>query len=326
MPPRFPVICGPTASGKSDLAIELARRLGRGEVISADAFQIYRGMDIGTGKVPLAQRCGVPHHGIDLIEPGGTDRFTVVDWLRAAERTIEQIRGRGGVPIVAGGTHLYIKALMEGLFDGPPADAALRASLLAMGQAGMREELQRVDPDAASRIHPSDLRRTLRALEVHRLTGKPISALQTQWDNPSAADHGGHTGAADGEHGGGGAGDRVLIGLVWPVEVLNRRINDRVRTMVGDGLVEEARRLWEQGRLKGQAAEALGYKQLIPHFRGECGLDEAVERIKIETRRLGKQQRTWMRRLRLVPGSVWIDAASTPREQWAEIVSSACGF
>jgi len=306
---RFPVIVGPTAGGKSALAVEVAlelerRGLGGGEVVTADAFQVYRGLDVGTAKPTSEERRGVAHHLIDVVEPG--EAFTVHDWLGLATRAIEEIRGRGHVPIVAGGTNLYVKALMEGLFSGPGADEGVRAELRAMDPAARRAELERVDPAAAGRIHANDERRTIRALEVFRLTGRPISEWQGQWDGDRAP------------------ADRVLVGLWWEREALNRRVNARVREMMARGLEAEARGLWEAGKLIGQAGEALGYKQLVRHFEGGCTLEEAVEQIKIETRRFAKNQRTWLRRLRQTPGSTWIDTGATPAGEWHQIVVCQC--
>lgn len=305
---RAAVIAGPTAGGKSSLAVGAAlalRGVGReAEIISADSMQVYRGLDIGTAKPTGAERGGVAHHLIDVVEP--TEAFTVHDWLSAAEGLIESLAARGVMPIVVGGTHLYVKALLEGLFEGPAPDAALREELKRLPQLERRVELERVDAAAAARIHPNDERRTIRALEVHRQTGRPISEHQRQWDR------------------GGGREDRVLIGLEWPTELLNRRINARVREMMERGLVEEARGLWAAGRLGPQAREGLGYKQLVEHFEGRCGLEEAVERIKIETRRFAKNQRTWLRRLRATPGSVWIDCAAMEEAERVEAVVRAC--
>ncbi len=307
VPDRFPVIVGPTAGGKSALAVEMALALeggGRAEVITADAFQVYRGMDIGTAKPTAEERRGVPHHLIDLVEP--TEPFTIHDWLRAAERTIAEIHARGNLPIVVGGTHLYIKAFLEGMFEGPEVDPALRESLRARPLAELRAELERVDPIAAARINAGDARRTARALEVFHQTGTPISTFQSQWDRE------GHRRA-----------DCVLVGLDWPAPLINPRINARVKDMIARGLAAEARALFEARRLGPQAREALGYKQLIAHFEGRCTLDQAVEKIKIETRRFAKNQRTWLKRLRTTPGAVWIDAAAEPPERWPGIVLGA---
>jgi tRNA dimethylallyltransferase len=313
-PPCYPVIVGPTAGGKTALAVEVALEFNRArgrpgaEVISADSMLIYRGLDIGAAKPTLDERRGVPHHLIDIAEP--TERFTVHDWLRAATRVIAEVQSRGSVPVVVGGTHLYVKSLLDGLFEGPGEDPALRERLRALPPQELRERLERADPAAAARLHPNDLRRTIRALEVFELTGTPISEHQKQWDRGRAA-----------------AGEEKpaprLIGLDWPSELLNPRINARVKKMISDGLVEEARSLWLSNRLGPQAREGLGYKQLIAHFEGRCSLEDAVEEIKIETRRFAKNQRTWLRRLRTTPGSVWIDAATTPVDRWASVVLKA---
>jgi len=273
---RFPVIAGPTAGGKSALALALAERLGDAEIVSADSMQVFRSLDIGTAKPSPSERARVPHHLIDVVDPG--EPFSVDQWKRLAEHAIDDIRSRGRLPIVAGGTHLYVKALLDGLFDAPPPDPALRAELGAMPAEARRAELERIDPAAAARIHPNDVRRTIRALEVQRATGRPISDWQRQWDAQAR-------------------GDAVLIVLRWDPKDLNRRINARVRDMIDAGLVEEARDLWRQGRLTGQAAQSLGYKQLIDHLEGGETLEKSVERIKRETRRFAKNQRTWLRRL-----------------------------
>jgi tRNA dimethylallyltransferase len=305
---QYPVIVGPTAGGKTAVGVEVALALeaaghGPGEIVTADAFQVYRGMDIGTAKPTGEERRGVPHHLIDLVEPA--ERFTVHDWLGLAEPVIADIRGRGNVPIVVGGTNLYVKAFLDGMFDGPQPSAAVRDAVAEMTQPQRRAELERVDPGASARIHASDIRRTIRALEVFRATGTPISVLQAQWDAERVA-----------------RPDAVLVGLDWAVEPLNRRINARVRAMLEGGLVEEARGLWEPGRLGAQAREAIGYKQLVPHFEGVQTLEEASERVKIETRRLGKNQRTWLRRLSARPGSVRIEATEQNPGNIAQVIVS----
>lgn len=304
------MIVGPTAGGKSNLAVDVALHASmgdgpRGDIITADAFQVYRGLDIGTAKPTPAEQRGVPHHLIDIRDPG--EKFTVADWLGESEKCIDAVRARGKLPIVVGGTHLYIKSFLEGMFEGPGADAALREQLAAMPPAELRAELERIDPPTAAKLHPNDLRRTIRAIEVFRITGSPISQLQQQWDQAGKA-----------------RTDCVLVGIEWPIELLNRRINARVRDMAARGLIDEVRNLWQAGKLIGQAREALGYKQLIDAFEGRCSIDDAIEQIKIDTRRLAKAQRTWMRRLRPTLGSVWIDAAVTPADQWPDIVIQAC--
>lgn len=304
----MPVIVGPTAGGKSSLAIDIALRLRErvgiaGEVLSADAIQVYRGLDIGSGKVTPSESRGVPHHLLDIRDP--TERFSAEEWLTLAERTIDAIRARGHLPIIVGGTHFYVKSLLEGLFEGPGSDPRLREELGAMDPRERFEELRRVDPLAAERIHPNDAKRVVRALEVFRLTGRPISSLQRQWDAGTARS------------------DALLIGLEWPADLINRRINARVRDMVERGFVEEVRDLHARGALGPTAREALGYKQIaLALERGghPSEIADAIEQTKIETRRFAKNQRTWLRRLRTTPGALWIDAAATPPERWADLV------
>ncbi|MBS0187302.1 MAG: tRNA (adenosine(37)-N6)-dimethylallyltransferase MiaA [Planctomycetes bacterium] len=343
-PRLIPLIAGPTAGGKSALAVDLALALAnRGtpaEIVTADAFQIYKGMDIGTATPTLAERKNIPHHLIDLRDPRDPTPFTVHDWLRAAKEAITDIRARGKQPIVVGGTHLYVKALLDGLFEGPGADAALREQLRAKGLPALREELERIDPDAARRIHANDERRTIRALEVFHLTGKPISAHQTQWSAGAPSPR-------EGVGGGGGGGGQPLPGapsptspqsspsdiphptsdipfrlivLDWPTELINPRINARVKNMMSGGLLEEVRALHATGAFapaaNAQAREALGYKQLLAHLEGRMSLEDAIERIKIDTRHFAKTQRTWLKRLRATPGCLPIDAAATPVDHW----------
>ncbi|MBL8745609.1 MAG: tRNA (adenosine(37)-N6)-dimethylallyltransferase MiaA [Phycisphaerae bacterium] len=287
---RFPIIVGPTAGGKSSLAVQVGLLLRAGgraaEIVTADSMQVFRGLDIGTAKPTDEERGGLPHHLIDIAEP--RDSFSVERWLSRAEGCIDRIREGGSVPIVVGGTHFYVKALLEGLFEGPGSDEGLRAELAALPASALRAELERIDTASARRLHANDLRRTIRAIEVFRLTGKPLSEHQSQWDR------------------GGVRSDALLVGLEWSTEAINRRINARVKSMIERGLVEEARGLWSAGAFGPQSREALGYKQLIEHFEGRSSLDEAIERIKIETRRFARNQRTWLRRLRTVPDAEWV--------------------
>lgn len=304
----MPVIVGPTAGGKSMFAMQLvesvrARFQMESELISADAIQVFRGLDIGSAKPSLAEQAIVPHHLIDVVEPEAG--FSVHQWLASANRVIDDIRARGRLPIVVGGTHLYVQALLAGMFEGPAANEELRAALRGLDSATRRAELERVDPRAAARIHPNDERRTVRALEVFRLTGKPMSDHQVQWETGTRP-------------------DAVLVGLLWEPEAINQRINARVRAMVDQGLVEEARGLWRGGRFGAQSREALGYKQLIEHFEGRCSLEAAIEAIKIETRRFAKNQRTWIKRLRATAGSVWIEASRSSPDDWLQVVRGAC--
>lgn len=301
---RFPVIVGPTAGGKTSLAVALAHALRTrnitAHVISADSMQIYKGMDIGTAKPSPDEQAGVRHHLIDLVEPSQT--FSVDRWLALAQPLIETLRADEHVPIVVGGTHLYAKALLEGLFEAPEPDPEIRARLQTMDPVERRRRLEDVDPDAARRIHPNDARRTIRALEVWESTGLPISKLQQQWDTGRVRP------------------DALLVGLDWPTPEINKRINERVRRMIDQGLVAEVRALHEADALGEQARQALGYRQILDHLEGRATLDEAVEKIKIETRRFAKNQRTWLRRLRTTPGALWLEAADASPKQMAQVV------
>jgi tRNA dimethylallyltransferase len=287
------LILGPTAAGKTELACELARSLPGeplgGECICADSMQVYRGMDIGTAKPTAEQRATVPHHLLDLLDPG-EEGFSVDTWLDLARRAIAEVRGRGRYPIVVGGTNLYVQAFLEGMADGPAPDADLRARLQGEDPAALRSRLETIDPDAAARIHPNDRKRTIRAIEVYELTGRRISDLQQQW------------------HRGEPRLDVRIIGLDYTVEAINARINARVRAMIRDGLVDEVRGLVDAGGLGPQAGEALGYRQILDHLEGRTSLEDAVEQIKIRTRRYARQQRTWLRRFRIHPQSAWFPA------------------
>lgn len=304
---RIAVIVGPTAGGKSELAVAIGRAFG-GEIINADSMQVYRHLDAGTAKPTQGQRDAVLHHLVDIVEP--TEPWTVADFYEAAERTIADIHALGKLPVVVGGTNLYLKALLEGFFEGPPADGAFRASVADAPAQQLHEQLRAIDPEAAERIHCNDHKRIVRALEVFHATGKPISDQQQQWAESDVVYR--HS--------------PILIGLQWETEAINRRINQRVKLMFkptdgGEGLIAETKRLEDAGLLGAQAREALGTKQVLAHLRGELSADEAFERVKIETRRFAKAQRTWLKRYR---GMHWIDAdaehADTVIAQVIEIV------
>lgn len=293
------LLLGPTAGGKTSLAVTLATMLpGGGECISADSMQVYRGMDIGTAKPTKAEQGGIPHHLLDCAEP--TEPYTVDHWLEAARDCEEDIRKRDRWPIIVGGTNLYVQSWLGGFMNGPEPDPRIRAELEQLEPAELRALLQQVDPPSFDRIHPNDRRRTIRALEVHRLTGQPISALQGQWEE---------TGNRD---------DVVIVGLDYPVEEINRRINDRVRSMFEAGFVEETRKLHEAQRLGPQAREALGYKQILEHLEGGLDLGDTMEQVKIRTRRFAKQQRTWLRKFQHLWGGLWIKPGSDSTETIAD--------
>jgi tRNA dimethylallyltransferase len=270
------VVLGPTASGKSDLALELARRTGA-ELLSMDSMQVYRGMDIGTAKPTPAERAAVPHHLIDVVDP--SEEFTVARFVELADAIIADC-GKRGVPLIAtGGTPLYYKALFEGLFEGPPADDVIRARLRQESGEELHRRLAAVDPTAAARIHANDTRRVIRALEVYEITGQPITSFQTDWA------------AADKRHA------ATWVGLNWDKDALNRRINARVKAMIAGGWLDETRALLERyGTLSKTAAEATGYADLIAHIQGKTSLEDAIEQIKISTRQLARKQMKWFRR------------------------------
>lgn len=302
---RVIAILGCTASGKAGLARALAGPLNA-ELVSIDSMKVYRGLDIGTAKPTPEQQAATRWHMIDVVDPW--ESFSAAQFVDRADAGIADIHSRGRPALAVGGTILYFQCFYLGMFEGPAANAELRAELRARaateGLEVLHAELARVDPVAAARIHVNDLRRIERALEVHRLTGKPISDLQKQWETgrPRRTDW-----------------DWTLIGLRHPREEGNHRINDRVRRMIAAGLVEEAHRIWKDPRgLSQQAAQAVGYAELFAHFRGEMTLDEAIEKIKINSRRLAKQQRTWLRRL---PGLNWIDV--DPAEPLEKVVERA---
>ena len=302
---RLYFIIGCTASGKGSLGRELARRLV-GQIVSVDSMKIYRRMDIGTAKPSQAVRAEIPHHCIDIVEP--SESFSVAQFVEHADRAVGEIVAAGALPLAVGGTSLYIKALSEGLFEGPSADERtrrnLRARAAAEGLSALHAELAGVDPEAAARIHPNDERRIVRALEVYHATGTPITALQRQWDSGQRRY------------------EAVFIGLRRDKADQGRRINLRAKMMLDAGLADEvAALLAEPGGLSGQAAQAVGYAELIDYIKGLCSLDEAFEQIKINTRRLAKKQRTWHRRF---AGVTWFDAApdETPEALAARVIEA----
>ncbi|MBI4226832.1 MAG: tRNA (adenosine(37)-N6)-dimethylallyltransferase MiaA [Candidatus Omnitrophica bacterium] len=287
------VLVGPTASGKSELALALAQQLG-GEIVSADSMQVYRGMDIGTNKPSPEERRRAPHHGLDLVEP--QIEFTVAMYRRYALGALSAIRARGRIPILVGGTGLYIRAVVDGLCPAPPADPACRQALAReaalIGADALHARLRQADPVTAARVHPHDARRVIRALEVYRVSGRPLSAWHQQTEGLA------------------GAWEIRQVGLLPPREALDARINARVRGMVAAGLVEEARALHAAG-VSRTAAQALGYKELFAAFEGRWGMDEAIARIQRETRRYARRQLTWFRRDARI---AWLTPVEAPRD------------
>ena len=298
MPSRLIFIIGCTGCGKGGLGRELAKRAG-GEIVSLDSMKVYRRMDIGTAKPSLEVRRRIPHHVIDVAEP--SEEFSVARYLEHAERAIADIQRRDKPVLVVGGTPMYLKALTEGLFEGPGADPQIRARLSqeasVSGKPALHARLRKIDPQAADRIHPNDLRRIIRALEVYELSGTPISTLQTQWDQQRTRY------------------DYVLLGLRRELADQNHRTNQRVARMIDAGLVDEVRELLSMKVLSTAARQALGYAEIIRHLEGGLALADAVEMIKINTRQFAKAQRTWLKRFRqtqwtdLTPESTAIEVA-----------------
>jgi tRNA dimethylallyltransferase len=284
------LVLGVTASGKGHLAFELARRLG-GELVSIDSMKVYRRMDIGTAKPSLDARRQIPHHLMDVVEP--SESFSVGRFLDLATAAIADIQARDLPVIAVGGTALYIKALLYGLFEGPGSDESVRAELRARiaseGRAALHEELRQIDPAAAERICVPDAKRIIRALEVYRLTGRPISSFQKQFDAAEPRE------------------DWTIIGLRREREVESRRINARVKRMMDERLVDEVKSLLAEDKpLSQQAQCAIGYAEIIEHLQGRLTLDDAIEQIKKNSRRLAKGQRTWFKRF---PSVHWLDVA-----------------
>lgn len=273
------VICGPTACGKTGLSIELAKRFG-GEVISADSMQIYRHMNIGTAKPTQKEKRGVPHHLLDILEPG--ESFSVARYVELAKAVIREIADREKLPVVAGGTGLYIDSLTRNIqFAEMREDPELRRRLNGLagerGNEAVWELLRQCDPALADKLHPNNLGRVIRGVEVFRATGVP----QSEWQRRSRLSPPEYR--------------LCMLGLAWERETLYRRIDERVGRMLESGLLEEAKSLLDAG-LSPTAAQAIGYKELAGYFSGEKSQQQAAEDIKRETRRYAKRQMTWLRR------------------------------
>jgi tRNA dimethylallyltransferase len=274
-------LAGPTACGKSEAAIVLAERIDA-EILSMDSMSIYRGMDVGTAKPSAAQRAMIPHHLLDLCEPN--ESFSVAQYLQAADAVARDVVLRGRVPLFVGGTGLYLRALLRGVFDGPPIPPELRKQLEADLESSSAEELHerltRVDPRAAQRIHAHDGRRIVRALEVYLATGRPLSEQQRQNVLPPEAR------------------PQNVYWLSAPRGWLYDRIDRRVERMFADGLVDEVRRLLaEPLGLSHTARQALGYKEVIAHLDLGVPLHETIALIQTRTRQFAKRQHTWFRHL-----------------------------
>jgi tRNA dimethylallyltransferase len=282
-------LAGPTAVGKSAAALWLAEHLG-GEIISVDSMQVYRGLDIGTAKPTAAERARVPHHLLDVVDL--KEPFDAAKFCALARAAADEIQARGRVPIFCGGTGLYFKAYREGLGEAPPADAALRATLEATPLEALLRELAERDPVTFDRIDRQNPRRVIRAVEVIRLTGRPFSAQRSRWGERA------HEPLS-------GVG---LFVLHRAKPDLDARIDARVEAMFARGLVAETRALLAHGLAENPTAlQAIGYRQVVEHLRGERSLAETIELVKLRTRQFAKRQLTWFRR----QPAVWLEIGPT---------------
>jgi tRNA dimethylallyltransferase len=292
------LILGPTATGKSELAVAIAEHLD-GEIISADARAIYRELNIGTAKPPPHLRARVPHHLIDLLDP--TEHYDVMRFRQDVLKALEEIRARGRLPIVVGGSTLYISALTGTFFAGPKADPQIRQRLEAQPQEHLRKRLEEIDPEAAQRIHPNDKVRTVRALEVYELTGLPISRWHKESKVPFPYQF-------------------TKIGLTLNRKILYERINARVEQMLAAGLLEEAKALKAKLTPEMPAYRTIGYEELFQYLDGKISYDEAVRLIKKHTREYAKRQLIYFKR---EPDVHWIGVTGKPLE---EILNAVLGI
>ncbi len=302
-------IVGPTAVGKSHIAVLVAKALGT-EVLTADSRQVYRGMDIGTDKPSAGERQGVPHRLIDLVDPD--QPFNTGEFRRHAVAEITRLHHEGKVPLLVGGTGLYVRTVLRGLWEGPPADWEFRRRLArdadANGADWLYRQLVQVDPESASRLHPNDHAKVIRALEVFHLLGRPLSEEHKRHafaDRPFAP---------------------LLIGLTRERPSLYRRVDDRVELELAKGLVEETRSLMSKGYGRDLGSmKGLGYKQMAGYLAGDYDYEEAVRRLKRDTRHFAKRQLTWFRK---EPGMMWlsIEDTETPAQVADRIVGEAGRF
>ncbi len=292
---------GPTGSGKSELAIQIALAVG-GEIVNCDSLQIYRGFDIGTAKVPEAARRGIPHHLIDLVDPG--QLFTAGDYARQARAAMHGIAERRRIPVVVGGTGFYLRALLDGLSHGPVRNPALRQRLERREQKrplSLHRILSRLDPTAASRIHANDTKKVIRALEVRILAGRPITELFARGRDPL-------TGFRP-----------IKLGLNPPRALLNQRLDARTAGIFEAGLLNEVRALLSSGVPRdAKPFESLGYKQALQLLEGRLTWEQALESTQLETRRYAKRQLTWFRR---EPAVQWLDGFGDNPEVQAQALA-----
>ena len=296
-------ICGPTASGKTALAIEVCKRLS-GEVVSCDSMQLYRGMDILTAKPTKAEMASVPHHLIGEVEP--TRKFNASEFISLAEKHIGDIESRGKLPVLCGGTGLYIDALTKGIRMSVGANEEIRSRLIAQsekvgGARELYEELMRVDPLSAKKYDPNDTRRVIRSLEIYFATGKPRSVSE-QLDAEQPDKY-----------------RAVLFAIKWDRDTLYERINKRVDIMLEEGLIDEVRSILARDEAYNEtAAQAIGYKEIKAGLMGEISMEEAVEQVKINSRHLGKRQETWFKRDKRV---TWVEVKDRTMDSIADEVT-----
>lgn len=294
-------IAGPTAVGKSEIALLFAQSIG-GEIISVDSMLVYRGLDIGTAKPSPADQDRIPHHLLDVCDL--QEAFDAAQFVRHARAAVRQIESRTRVPVFCGGTGLYFKAFLQGLGEVPPADERLRGELETLPLDSLLAELRAGDPAVFEAIDRKNPRRVVRAVEVLRLTGKPFSAQRAEWHPGSAL-----------------FTAKNFFVLTRSREDLHRRINSRVDQMFARGLVEETRQLLDRGLAQNKfALQAIGYRQVVEHLRGERSLEQTIELVKVRTRQFAKRQMTWFR---AQPGLTWLELApdSSPVETALKITA-----
>ena len=298
-------IAGPTAVGKTAASLLIAQSIDA-EIVSMDSMAVYRHMDIGTAKPNAEERSVVPHHLIDLVDP--SSEFSVSEYVNIVNTVVQDIQSRGRIALFVGGTGLYLRSLLRGVFDGPEADEELREKLeaqrLTKGNAWLLQQLHEVDPVSARRLHPNDVRRIIRAIEVHSVTGTPLSSQQNHPPLPESER------------------SPVVLWIEPPRVWLHDRINRRVDQMMQRGLLEEVGQLLQRVPAPGKTArQGLGYRELIDHLENKRSLRSAVEQIKIGTRQFAKRQCTWFRGLEECQ-SLTIDGTETPA-QMASLISAA---
>jgi tRNA dimethylallyltransferase len=299
-------VIGPTASGKTALGMALAERF-RGEIVTCDALQVYRHMNIGTAKPGADERALVPHHLLDLREP--CDDFSAGDYLRLGREALHAIRARGRTPFVIGGTGFYLRALIEGLFEGPGRSEALRSRMRRIvagrGPESIHRALRRIDPEAAARLAPADAERNIRAYEIYLLSGRTMSWWQSR------------------------PRDRLLgfrwlkLGILWPRPLLYARIDQRVEDMFRRGFVAEVQALMDRFPRDCHAFTAIGYRQIAEYLQGKSSREQALEDTRRESRRYAKRQHTWFRS---DPDIVWLDATLGPEALLAMAADAVARF